>query len=64
MAVYKAIETVVASAILMWNRVLLVGKKKKNDRLPFAFRTYGPLIGRQGPAVLVRRCRQVTARVV
>ena len=46
-AVYGAIETVMAAAIPLWNRVLV---KRDADRLPLRIRTYGPVIEpAQGP---------------
>ena len=49
-AVYGAIETVMAAAIPLWNRVLV---KRDADRLPLRIRTYGPVIEpAHGPAWL------------
>lgn len=45
-AVYKAIESVTAATVPMWNCVLV---KQDKDRLPPRIRTYGPLIEPPGP---------------
>ncbi|KAK4445230.1 hypothetical protein QBC34DRAFT_358483 [Podospora aff. communis PSN243] len=44
--VYRAVESVLAAAIPMWNRVLV---KREMDRLPPRIRTYGAVTEPQGP---------------